>query len=111
MNRRIVLIVTFVIAGLLIVSGVALAKMNKFTFEGVTLVDGDQVVENGVIEVASKLTQKNKNADPTELTTCSYYTEDYQTYLGQFQGEAFFARDEEDAARDFCVNNYPDRVE
>ena len=98
MSRRAALVLAVVVVATLAVSGVALAKTNKFTFEGVTLVEDE--IEDAIIEVASKGTNK------TEVTTCSYFTADYETYLGQFQGEEFFAADESSLAKQFCLDNF-----
>lgn len=101
MNKRAAMLFAVVVVATLALSGVALAKTNKFTFEGVTLVEDE--IENAVIEVASKSTKKE------ELTTCSYFTADYEEYLGQFQGEEFFTKDEASQAEDFCVENFSER--
>lgn len=96
-----------VVVATLAVSGVALAKNIKFTFEDVTLEDGDLVVENGVVEAASK---ENKKA---EFVSCSYYTEAYVEYLGQYADDTSFAdsKDLEADVEEFCVEHFPDRVE
>jgi len=54
MSKRIGVVLAVVVVTTLAVSGVTLAKNIKFTFEGVDLVDGDFVVEDGVVEAASK---------------------------------------------------------
>jgi len=104
MTKRAAMVLAVVVAATLALSGVALAKTFKFTFEDVTLTDGDFVVENGVIEAATKETKKSV------FTNCNYYTEDYQEYLGQFQSEEFFS-DDNGEVEDFCVNNFENRVE
>lgn len=114
MTKRAAIVLAVVVVATLAVSGVALAKTSKFTFEGVTLVDGELVIEDGVIEAGSKVTQQNKNnPDGVWFTNCSYYTEAYEEYLGQYGDDTSFA-DSEDLEADvkaFCVEHFPDRVE
>lgn len=77
----------------------------KFTFEDVTLEDGDLVVENGVIEGSVK----DKKNDKQDWTNCSYYTEAWGEYLGSF-GSGDFASTDREAVEDFCVEHFPDRT-
>lgn len=75
----------------------------KLTFEGVTLVDGDLVVENAVVEAAVKDHKNDKN----DWTNCSYFTEGWTESLGQ-HGEQLVPGDgSPEAVRDFCVESFP----
>ena len=104
-NRRLKWMMAIVALVLLVPSTVALAKNYKFTFEDVTLDEGESI--QGVIEAASKISQPNKD-DPAKYTTCQYYTTDYETYLGQFASDAFFS-DDGDEVKAFCLDHYKDR--
>lgn len=75
----------------------------KHTFTGVTLVDGDRVVENAVIEAAVDDHKK----DAKDFTRCSYFTEDWRAFLGGY-GEAVVPGDgSAEAVRDYCVESFP----
>jgi hypothetical protein len=77
----------------------------KFTFQGVTLADGDLVVENAVIEAGVKDQKKDRN----DWTNCSYFTEAWGEHLGQF-GEGEVPGDGgADAVRTFCIENFENR--
>lgn len=78
--------------------------VEKFTFAGVTLVDGDAVFENAVIEASSR----DKGGAKQDFTNCSYYTEGYLEYLGQF-GSPDFASHDAAAVQAFCEENFPNR--
>lgn len=77
----------------------------KFTFEGVTLEDGDLLVESGVVEAAVK----DKRNDKNDWTNCTYFTEDWQESLGS-HGEAVVPGDgSAEAVEAFCVDNFENR--
>jgi len=101
--RRLLLIVLLVAA--LAPAGAAFAGAEhvKFTFTGQTFSDGTQ---NGVITVGAK-----KTGGGSTTVVCDYYTEGFQTYLGQFQSmdPADFSTDAE-TLREFCLANYENRV-
>lgn len=95
---RKVLIVA-ILAALLPVS-ISAAGATKFTFDDVTFSDGT----TGVIEASSKVNQKNT------ATTCNYYTDDYDEYLGYFYtNEVGFTEDQVDEVRQFCLDHFEDR--
>lgn len=76
--------------------GSALAADNvKFTFSGVAFPDG----QLGTIQVATKTTKK------TTITTCSYFSDPNNQYLGQFQTDEFASSDA-NAIEQFCLENY-----
>lgn len=77
----------------------------KLTFVGVTLEDGDQVVENAVVEAAVKDKKKDKN----DWTNCSYFTEDWEESLGSYGENAVPGDGGTDAVESFCVDRFPDR--
>lgn len=75
----------------------------KHTFTGVTLTDGDLVVEDAVIEASVDDHKKDEN----DWTNCSYFTEDWADYLGAY-GEALVPGDgSAEAVRDFCIESFP----
>lgn len=77
----------------------------KLTFEDVTLVDGDLIVENAVIEAGVRDHKKDRN----DWTNCSYFTEAWGEHLGHF-GEGVVPGDGgADAVRAFCVENFANR--
>lgn len=76
----------------------------KFTFEDVTLVDGALVVENAVVEAASR-DKKNPKQDWTQ---CDYFTEGWGEHLGAF-ATGDFASTDADELRAFCLAHFPDR--
>lgn len=76
----------------------------KFQFSDVTLVDGDLVVENGVIQAGSR----DKKNDRQDWTQCDYYTEGWGEHLGGF-GSGDFASSSADEVLDFCLRHFPDR--
>ena len=76
----------------------------KFTFEGVTLVDGELVVEDAIIEAAVK----DKKNDKQDFTECVYFTDGYEENLGTF-GTGDFASLDADEVREFCVDSFPQR--
>ena len=86
---------------------VALAKggVDKFTFQGVTLVDGDRVVEDAVIEASVKDQKKDKN----DWTNCSYFTEGWGDHLGQFGAGVVPGDGGADAVESFCIDNFANR--
>lgn len=74
----------------------------KYTFTGVTLVDGDLVVENGIIEAGVRDHKKDKN----DWTSCTYFTEDWTESLGVYGENAAPGPGDVEA---FCANHFPDR--
>lgn len=90
-------------------AGAALAQGNggseKFTFEGVTLTDGELVVEDAVVEVAVRDHKQDKN----DWTNCSYFTEAWGEHLGAYNEDVVAGDGGADAARTFCVANFPNR--
>lgn len=91
------------VAVLLIVvvpGGIALAGVTKATFRDVTFPDG----QTGVITVASKIT-----GNGSTHTTCDYYTDNFVTYLGQYQ-DATFASADPATLRDFCLSHFNNRT-
>lgn len=78
--------------------------VEKFTFAGVTLVDGEAVFENALIEAGSR----DKAGTKQDFTNCSYFTEAYREYLGQV-ASADFASHDPGAVRQFCEQSFPNR--
>lgn len=84
---------------LLLPATVAAAGSTKFTFNDVTFSDGT----TGEIEASSK-------ANHDGFTTCSYYSDDYQTYLGYFEAAGVsFGDNQGDALLTFCLDNFANR--
>src|SRR5688500_6916694 len=70
----------------------------KFTFANVAFRDG----QKGTIEGAVKTTKK------TTVTTCSYFSDPNNTYLGQYH-DATFASNNADEVLEFCQANFSNR--
>lgn len=75
----------------------------KFTFEDVTLVDGDLVVENAVVQAGVRDHKNDKN----DWTNCSYFTEGWAESLGQYDEPVVPDDGSPEAVRDFCVESFP----
>lgn len=89
-------------------AGVAFAKGGggntvKHTFEGVTLTDGELVVENAGIKAGVRDHKKDKN----DWTNCSYYTEGWTEFLGAHGASTVPGDGSADAVREFCVESFP----
>ena len=102
-NTLLTVAVTITVLALLILPTAALAAKsthfnNKYTFEDVTFSDGT----TGVIEAASK------QVDDSTFTTCSYYSDNYAQYLGQYQSDTFASADANEVEQ-FCLDNYVNR--
>lgn len=80
----------------LLVPAVVLAGSPKFTFNDVTFSDGT----TGEIEASSKVKK--------DYTTCSYFSDDYEDYLGAFHSDEFASSDA-DEVEQFCLDNYANR--
>lgn len=99
MNRMRPLIIALIVVALLLPAAIATAS-TKFTFNDVTLPDGT----TGEIEASSKI-HPNKG---DVFTTCSYYSDDYLTYLGYYTSSEF-ASEDADAVLAFCLENFEAR--
>ena len=105
MNRKmLVVVVALMIIALSVPTIVASAKTLKFTFQDVTLTDSTGTVEHGVIEASTK-----QVGNGSQYIVCDYYTENWATYLGQYQDATFFSSDP-DTVKNFCIQHYPDRT-
>ncbi|MFP3915456.1 MAG: hypothetical protein ACLFWM_11320 [Actinomycetota bacterium] len=78
----------------------ALAPNEKFTFEDVTLPDG----QTGEIEAGVKVL-KNKD----DSITCSYFSDDYEESLGYYFAHVQPAPLEGGTVLDFCLDNFDER--
>ena len=97
MNKRTTFTVLIAIVVSLLLTTAALAANSKYTFNDVNI-DGT-VVE---IEAAVK---DNKKSD---FSSCTYYSDDYQEWLGQYQDDVDAGDTAEDVL-DFCVDHFDDR--
>ena len=84
-------------------AGVAQAKVEKFTFTNVTVIDSNGAEQLVTIEAGVK--ENNKG----EFTNCDYYSPDYQDFLGYYQ-EAVSPGFNGGDVLDFCVNHFADRI-
>lgn len=91
-----------VTSALLLVVGAqaAAASVTKFTFNDVTLPDG----QVGEIEASVKIL-KNK----PDSVNCSYFTDDYQDSLGYYFDFHEPAPTESDAVLEICLDGYDER--
>ena len=100
MRRRMLLLVTLLLLLAFATTVAVQAKTTKYTFNDVN-VDDDTVVE---IEASVKITKKN------EYSNCSYYSDDYGEWLGNYQVDES-AGDTAEAVLDFCVANFGEAVQ
>ena len=84
----------------LLAAQAAAASVTKFTFNDVTLPDG----QVGEIEASVKIL-KNK----PDSVTCSYFTDDYQESLGYYFDFHEPAPTESDAVVQICLDGYDER--
>ena len=94
MFKKLTLIALSVVVASLLITSAAIAAKTKYEFSDV-LID-DQTVE---IEASFK---DNKN---NNFSSCSYYSDDYEEWLGQYQ-EDVVAGELADEVEQFCVNNF-----
>lgn len=93
--KRLLIILVLV---LLMIPAVASASVNKFGFNDLTFPDGTL----GELKAGSKITNKG------DFTSCSYFSDDYQDYLGYFQSSEFASEDAGEVLA-FCLANYGNR--
>ncbi|HEX6207151.1 MAG TPA: hypothetical protein VF058_02220 [Actinomycetota bacterium] len=89
-----------------VLGGAASAKVEKFTFTDVLLVDGDGTeISGAVIEANVKQTNKRTTG------YCGYFTEGYQESLGYYFNDFTVDPDQElgDQLLRFCQRWFPDR--
>lgn len=77
----------------------------KYTFEGVTLVDGGATFENAVIEASVRDHKNDKN----DWTNCSYFTDAWETHLGVYGEDVVPGDGGADAVEEFCIGNFENR--
>ena len=97
MFKKLTLITLSVIMASLLVTSVVFAAKTKYAFSDVEI--DEQIVE---IEASVKNNKKN------DFSTCSYYSDDYEEFLGQYQ-EAVVAGENSSDVKDFCVDNFENR--
>jgi hypothetical protein len=84
-------------------AGLALAKVTKFTFNDVTLTDGDGSQITGEIEASVK--------DVRTRTSiyCGYFSDDYRESLGYYFDDSPVADPTESDVLEFCLEEFPNR--
>jgi cytochrome c-type biogenesis protein CcmH/NrfF len=98
MYRKTLIITTLLLLlSLALVTGVE-AKVNKYTFNDVS-------IDDTVVEITASVKTTNKG----EFSVCDYYSDDWIDYLGQYQ-EATSAGDDAGQVLDFCVSHFDDRT-
>jgi hypothetical protein len=97
MLKKIPLITILLILVSLLLASTALAAVTKYSFNDVVI--GEDIVE---IEAGVK---DNRSS---QFSNCSYYSDDYLEWLGQYQ-EAVVAGETADEVLDFCVSNFDNR--
>ncbi|MDX1686669.1 MAG: hypothetical protein R3248_01690 [Candidatus Promineifilaceae bacterium] len=100
MLRKWSAIAIVLLLAIFVVAGAVHAANTKYEFDDVTI-DEETTVE---IEAAVK---DNKKSD---YSVCSYYSDDYAEYLGQYAEETL-AGDTAERVLDFCVENFGNRTE
>jgi hypothetical protein len=96
-------LITIVCTVVLLVGTLALpayAPVEKFSFDDVTLPDG----QIGEIEASVKVL-KNKD----DSINCSYYTDDYRESLGYYFDFVEPAPLDSQSVLDFCLDNFDER--
>jgi hypothetical protein len=91
------LVGTIVLLSALVLTASALAGVTKYTFNEVTYPDGT----TGEIEAGVKDTNRS------DLTNCSYFSDDYQQALGYYADAVVFTTAEE--VRQFCLDHFDER--
>ena len=84
-------------------AGLATAKVTKYTFNDVTLTDGDGSQITGEIEASVKDVRKQTSI------YCGYFSDDYQESLGYYFDESPVADPTESDVLDFCLEEFPNR--
>lgn len=97
MLKKLTLITLSVVMASLLATSAVIAANTKYEFSDVVI--GDQIVE---IEASVKDNKKS------EFSTCSYYSDDYEEFLGQYQ-EDVIAGETAEEVKDFCVENFENR--
>ena len=88
------------ILGVFLLGSVIAADSVKFTFSDVMYPDG----QKGTVEATVKTNKKST------VTTCSYFSDPNNQYLGQYQ-DATFASRNADEVKQFCIDHYNDRTQ
>jgi hypothetical protein len=101
--RRALIVVAIAALALSLGAGLASAKVTKFTFNDVTLTDGDGSQITGEIEASVK--------DVRNQTSiyCGYFSDDYRESLGYYFDESPVAGPTESDVLDFCLEEFPNR--
>ena len=81
----------------LVLTASAFAGVTKYTFNDVTYPDGT----TGEIEAGVKDTNKS------DLTNCTYFSDDYREALGYYADPVVFTTAEE--VRQFCLDHFDER--
>lgn len=97
MFKKLTLItVSMIMVSLLATSAVFAAK-TKYEFS-------DVEINGQIVEIEASVKQNKKN----EFSTCSYYSDNYEEFLGQYQ-EAIVAGETSPEIKDFCLENFDNR--
>jgi hypothetical protein len=93
------------VAGLLSLSAVAsaaAAQPTKFVFNDVTYSDGTV----GELQATTKVSKSGT------YIMCSYYSDNYVTYLGYYESNSFSSDEASSASavEQFCLDHYADRI-
>jgi hypothetical protein len=91
--------ITLVLVLLLVFATTALAKTTKFGFNDVD-------IDGTIVEIEAGVKTTNKG----DFSQCSYFSDDYADYLGQFADDVF-AGDSAEKVLAFCVDNFDNRTE
>lgn len=97
MIKRITLITLSVVMASLLITSTVFAAVTKYEFS-------DVEIDSQIVEIEASV-KDNKKSD---FSTCSYYSDDYQEWLGQYQ-ENTVAGDSAEEVKDFCVEYFENR--
>ena len=98
MRRRVVISAAVILLLALAFTSVALAATNKYSFN-------DVVIDDQKVEITASVKDNNKG----KYTQCTYFSDDYLTFLGEYaEPVAAGATAEEVLA--FCVEHFDERT-
>jgi hypothetical protein len=84
---------------MLVFATTVLAKKTKYTFN-------DVVIDEQTVEIEASVKDNNNN----DFSECSYFSDDYADYLGQYADDVIPGDTAEDVL-DFCVANFDNKTE
>jgi hypothetical protein len=97
MSKKITLVTLIAVLVSLLAVTTALAAVAKYTFNDVD-------IDGAIVEIEASV----KDNRGSQFSTCTYYSDGYLDWLGQYQ-EAVAAGDTAEEVLAFCVSNFDER--